>query len=170
MSVVKRATINLFSTDGQSVGAASLWLQNYANSVVPTLAKKGLEEIASMAKAAAAAEYGGAGVNMDSRVENNTATVIASGSQVAFWEFGTGTYADPGANELSAGTHALGFDVYPGSWSYGPEGKWRYKDVEEKRVPMDKWPYAKYPRPGLLAAYNAIKQQYALLMQGAFKE
>ena len=169
MSIKKSVHVNLFGSGGDSLEWATEWLEIYAKNIIPDYVEQGLTTIGALAAMNAEIAYGDADVSMEYATQNNMLTVTATGPEVVFWEFGTGTYADP-AQELAGNTSALGFDVYPGSWSEGPEGKLKYYMVKYGGMSMDEWPYTKVPRRAMLAAYNAVKQQYQNLMQGAFEK
>lgn len=169
MSIKKTAHINLFGTGGETLEWVQFWLETYAKSEIKERIENGLDRLGYYADALAEGAYGDAEITVSHDVEGNKLTITAEGPEVVFWEFGTGTYADP-AQELADKTAALGFDVYPGSWSEGPEGKLKYYMIKYGGMDPDEWPYTKVPRRGILAAYNGIKQQYETQLRGAFKE
>lgn len=170
MSIKKTARINLFGTGGESLEWVQFWLETYAKSEIKERIENGLDRLGYYADALAEGAYGDAEITVFHDVEGNKLTITAEGPEVVFWEFGTGTYAAPEQELADKMKPAYNIDVYPGSWSYGDEGKEKYKAVENGTISMDEWPYAKSPRRGILAAYNGVKQKYEEFLRGAFKE
>ncbi len=77
MSFVKRNDLGRFANKLYKIGT-----NNLANTTTELLADKGKE--------IAREQYKGTTISVDSIVNNNTATIIANGKQVAYLEYGTG--------------------------------------------------------------------------------
>ena len=120
------------------------------------------------AVAAAETVYASESVSVSWYFESPTVVAITAGGtdQIAFIEFGAGVYADP--DHALADESKLGFQVYPGSWSESPEGVGTYPEwVRNGR--QGEYKYNRVPRPGLLAAYNAIIREFTSIAHKVFE-
>lgn len=149
--------IRIDALDPDSIEAGLYLLQRYKKyelqDIVTTFPAK-LCEIA--ADAAREAYQGQADVSWYVKGTGNgvKGVISAKGREVCFLEFGTGVYADPG--HPFADSSKLGFLVYPGSWSEGPEGQKTWSSWINSGKSPETYPYNREPTRAMEIAYNTI--------------
>ena len=182
MSFTKKVQWNLTGDSGWDGEMVARWLETYAHDRIPHYTEKWLKSLGSRSKVQGEAAYAQTykfdeyhplmPTTVDYTVNKNTLTIEASGREVAFSEFGAGVYADP-SHELASGAAALGVDIYPGTWSMGPEGAMHFLETDAATppgpIPLAKWRYNVIPGRGMLAVWNDIKQTYEIFAQAAFQ-
>ena len=125
--------------------------------------------LASMGADAARETYGDAGQGITVTVKygdtyKGEASVVATGQDVCFVEFGTGVYADP-VHELAGN---MPFDVMPGSWS-DTEGKHTWSRWFNSGRDVMEYPFNSVPRRGMLEASKTIQSNVANVVHQVFK-
>lgn len=167
MSIRHPGNIVIDVTDTDSIDAGLKKIKQYLQWEKLKCAEL-LEELARVAVAAAQSVYASGSVSVSWYFESPTVVAITAGGtdQIAFIEFGAGVYADPG--HALADESTLGFQVYPGSWSESPEGVGTYQ-TWLKNGAKGEYKYNRVPRPGLLAAYNAIIREFTSIAHKVFE-
>ena len=189
MSFTKTAKLNLGGGGGWDADMVALWLNTYAEEMIPHYTEKWLKSLGTRAEYQADAAYKTtvkfsedvyplAPTTVTSSVEGNVLTIDAEGPEVTFSEFGAGLYAEAAENELAAKPALLGFAVAPGTYSMGPEGAKTFLMTDAAKeygyppgpIPLAEWAGNVIPGRGLLAAWNDIKKMYEVFGQLAFQD
>ena len=178
MSFTKTARLNLCGGGGWDAEMVARWLEDYANEQIPKYTRIWMQSLGKRGEHWANIGYAGTVFHDETHphfipkasaiVEDNRVIIEATGPEVVFAEFGAGVYADPGQNDLAAGTGQLGFIVDPGTWSEGPEG-WHTWSKWINGGRKGEYPYNVEPGKGLHTAWNDIRQMYEALGQLAFQ-
>lgn len=182
MNIVKNVKLDLSGNSAWDTEFTARWLQTYANEMIPYYTKKMLRSLGYRERTTAERAYAKTvkydkmhpliPTTVDYNVSGNKLTITASGPEVGFSEFGAGFFADPG-HELAGNATALGIDVYPGSWSLGPEGYGHFSETDAAHppgpIPLEKWWFNVIPGRGMLAAWDDIKYIYRAMAEAAFQ-
>lgn len=171
MSIKKSVKLDLMGNSVWDAEFTGRWLETYANDALPEYVEKWMKALGAMAAEEANIGYQEE-IASATDISEKGVTVAATHPQVGFWEFGAGYYAQP-EHDLADGARAQGIDVYPGSWSMGPEGEGHFAETDAAHppgpVPLINWQYNEKPRYGLLRAWLSIKYQYADIGGKVFK-
>lgn len=118
---VRTLMIDVF--DIKSIESAIKELNSYSKRT-KEIGKEVVKELADVGAKTAGDKFAGFDVEVSTKTNNKGAKVVASGDQVAFLEFGTGTMFGYGHPRPEAG----GRDMSIGSWSLSKQGKGHYND------------------------------------------
>ena len=164
-----KIVINPFSS--KSVNNAIRALEKYRKDLDKRVERL-VERLVVIAENAARQKYGGNG-NSVTLTHEKTAdgqyTIYAKGAAVCFIEFGAGVRTKV-TQEIY---EDIPFSVTPGSWSNENRDKddpLRYDTWVASGKSAEDWPYNRYPRAGMVDAYNAIVNNIAAEAKKVFAE